>query len=134
MRRREFLILSSTAIAVPFTVARVQQKAMPVIGYLHLGSANLAPTPAVFLQGLSETGYVPGHNVTIEYRWAEGHYDWLPALAADLVRFSQCAPSARGLPTLASAPLLPDAVAPPSLPIPAFRKAVHLVSSGWDDG
>jgi putative ABC transport system substrate-binding protein len=78
MRRRELLILGSTAIALPLAAAPAQQKAMPVIGYVHFGSANLAPTPAVFLQGLSETGYVPGQNVTIEYRWAEGHYDRIP--------------------------------------------------------
>ena len=58
---------------------------MPVIGYLHFGSPDFSPTPAVFFQGLSETGYVEGQNVAIEYRWAEGHYDRLPALAADLV-------------------------------------------------
>jgi len=59
---------------------------MPVIGYLHWGSPSLSPTPpAVFLQGLREAGYVEGHNVAIEYRWAEGHYERLPALARDLV-------------------------------------------------
>src|SRR5580704_8335034 len=51
---------------------RAQQKAMPVIGYLAFGSPGLAPTTAVFLQGLSETGWVEGQNVAIEYRWAEG--------------------------------------------------------------
>ena len=85
MKRRELLILGSIAIVVPLAAARAQQKAMPVIGYLHFGSATMAPTPAVFLQGLSETGYVSGESVTIEYRWAEGNYDRLPGLAADLV-------------------------------------------------
>jgi putative tryptophan/tyrosine transport system substrate-binding protein len=83
LNRRDLLILGSTAIALPLA-ARAQQKAMPVIGFL--GSVGpIAPQMDAFHQGLSETGYVEGQNVTVEYRWAGGSYDRLPALAADLV-------------------------------------------------
>ena len=85
MRRRELIVLLIGAMTAPRTL-RAQQKAMPVIGYLGFASPGLAPTAAVFLRGLSETGYVEEQNVAIEYRWAEGRYDRLPALAADLAR------------------------------------------------
>jgi putative tryptophan/tyrosine transport system substrate-binding protein len=85
MQRRTFLSLAATGVILPWQ-AGAQQKAMLVIGYLSAGSPGpAAPNVAAFRQGLSETGYVEGQNVRIEYRWAEGRYDRLPALAADLV-------------------------------------------------
>ena len=85
MRRREFIALLGTAAAWPLA-ARAQRPVLPVIGYLSSGVPGLFRDRAsVFLQGLAESGYVEGRNVAIEYRWAEGHYDRLPPLAADLV-------------------------------------------------
>jgi putative tryptophan/tyrosine transport system substrate-binding protein len=83
MTRRELMILLGGVLTAARAL-RAEQRAMPVIGFL--GSIGpIAPQVDAFHQGLSETGYVEGQNVTIEYRWAEGRYDRLPALAADLV-------------------------------------------------
>ena len=85
MKRREFILaLGGAAASLPFA-ARAQQKSLPVIGYFHFATPAYTPTAAAFLQGLKETGYVEGQNVAIEYRWAEGQYDRLPAMVAGLV-------------------------------------------------
>src|SRR5499433_1682484 len=86
LKRREFLSLLSVAMAWPLA-APAQQPTTPIIGFLStLSPSNMAANVMnEFRQGLKEAGFVEGQNVVIEYRWAEGHYDRLPALAADLV-------------------------------------------------
>src|SRR5712691_11078801 len=87
MRRRAFIKgIAALGVAWPLA-ARAQQSSMPVIGYLGPGSEQSdAFRVTAFRQGLKEAGYVEGQNLKIEYRWAEDHYDRLPAMAADLVR------------------------------------------------
>src|ERR1700716_4291460 len=85
MRRREFIILSATAVTWPLA-ARAQQPTMPVVGFLGAASPDgYEPFVGGFIRGLKEAGFIDGENVAIAYRWAEGQYDRLPALAADLV-------------------------------------------------
>ena len=85
MRRREFIGLIGGAVAFPID-ARAQQAAKPVLGVLHgVSAAQWTDRMAGFHRGLGEVGFAEGRNVTVEYRWAEGQFDRLPGMAADLV-------------------------------------------------
>jgi putative ABC transport system substrate-binding protein len=98
MRRREFItLLSGAAVAWPFA-AQAQQPAIPVIGFLYSASPGpFASEVNAFRRGLNETGFIEGRNVGVEYRWAEGHYDRLPGLAAELVRLPVAVLAASGI-------------------------------------
>jgi len=126
MRRRELMLVLGGAMAAPRTL-RAQQKAMPVIGYLGTGlpAQFFASYAAAFHQGLSETGYVEGQNVTIEYRWAEFQYERLAPMAADLVRHSVTAIAALG----GTPPALVAKAATSAIPI-VFQVGINPVEFG----
>ena len=87
MKRREFVRLIAGASVLMPLAAHAQPAGIPVVGFLHYASATeLTRLADAFRQGLREVGYIESQNVVVEYRWAEGQYERLPALAADLVR------------------------------------------------
>jgi ABC-type uncharacterized transport system substrate-binding protein len=104
VKRREFIALvGGAAAAWPFA-ARAQRVAKPIVGFLHQAAPeNFGSFVSAFAKGLGESGYTDGHNVTIEYRWAEGHYDRLPALVAALTRRPVAAICAAYLPAALAA-------------------------------
>src|SRR5271167_3515525 len=86
MRRREFIAGLGSTAAWP-VVARAQQPALPVVGFINGGSADAGAGPrTAFQKGLGETGFIEGQNVTVEYHYLDGRYDRQPALMADLIR------------------------------------------------